>query len=166
MSQRHPHRGFVSWDGLGASISAACAVHCAVLPLIFGLLPGVQVALQSVNPNWQGIATFLLWTHEIERVVVSFVVGFATIVLIAGYLRHRVRSPLLVAGLASVAMIAGAFGHWHSHPWIHVALQVLGGLGIAIAHVLNLRQLHAVDPDHLSHSHRWSWSAAASEATR
>ena len=37
----------------------------------------------------------------------------------------------------------GAFGHWHSEDLAHVALQVFGGLGIASAHILNLRSLRS-----------------------
>ena len=68
---RHPHhRGAVYWDGLGASVSLACAVHCAALPLAFSLLPSLQLALTSWDPQWQGLAQWLLWTHEAERLVV------------------------------------------------------------------------------------------------
>lgn len=139
----HPkHHGSVNWDGLGASVSLACAVHCALLPLVFGLLPGLQLVLMSVDPHWQGLAQWLLWSHEAERFVVAAVLAFAAVVLGRGYLQHRGRAPLLVAALAAVAMAVGAFGHWHSRDLLHVLLQVCGGLGIASAHVLNWRLLH------------------------
>lgn len=139
---RHPHhRGAVYWDGLGAGVSLACAVHCAALPLVFSLLPSLQLALTSWDPQWQGLAQWLLWTHEAERLVVTTVLLFAAIVLVRGFLAHRSRTPLVVAAVAAVMMGTGAFGHWHSDDLWHVILQVFGGLGIAAAHVLNWRSL-------------------------
>ncbi len=140
---RHPHRGSVNWDGLGAGVSIACAVHCAALPLLFGLLPSLQLALRTWDSQWHGLAQWLLWSHEAERVVVSTVIVFAAIVLIRGFLRHRQRLPLVVAALAGALMASGAFGHWHSDDLLHVILQVIGGLGMAAAHVLNYRRLHS-----------------------
>lgn len=151
--QQHSHRGFVSWDGLGASVSFVCALHCAALPLVFGLLPGVQMALQSVNHEWHGLAQFLLWTHDIERLVVGVVLVYASLVLGIGFRRHGQRKVLAVGAAAAALMAAGAFGHWHGEDLFHVALQVLGGVGIATAHVLNLRALHRIDPEHRFHAH-------------
>lgn len=155
MSEQVRHRRFISWDGLGASLSTACAIHCAALPLVFGLLPSVQMALRSADHEWHGLAQWLLWTHDVERIVVTLVVSFAALVLVAGYLRHRRRGALIVALAAAVSMIAGAFGHWSSDNLIHIAMQVAGGLGIAAAHLLNLRSLHAWDPSHQKHAHGW-----------
>lgn len=141
MRHPHTHRGSVNWDGLGAGVSIACAVHCAALPLVFGLLPGVQLALRSWDSQWHGLAQWLLWSHEAERLVVSAVIVFAAVVLLRGYQRHRQRLPLSVAAVATALMAAGAFGHWHSEDLAHVMLQVVGGLGVASAHILNLRSL-------------------------
>ncbi len=139
---RHPHhRGAVYWDGLGAGVSLACAVHCAALPLVFSLLPSLQLALTSWDPQWQGLAQWLLWTHEAERLVVSTVLLFAAVVLTRGFLAHRSRWPLMVAACAAAMMAPGASGHWHSDDLWHVGMQGLGGLGIAAAHVLNWRSL-------------------------
>ena len=152
MSLHHSHRGSVSWDGLGAGVSIACAIHCAALPLVFGLLPGVQLALRSVDSQWQGLAQWLLWSHEAERVVVSSVILFATIVLLRGFRSHGQRAPLVVAGIAGSLMATGAFGHWLSEDLTHVVLQVIGGLGMATAHVMNLRRLRGAG-DRAPHTH-------------
>lgn len=132
-------RGSVLWDGLGACVSLACAVHCALLPLAFAFLPGLHLALRSIQHEWHGLAMWLLWSHQIEQAVASVVVLFASIVLGLAWLRHRQWLPLKVAGAAAVLLLTGAFGHWHDGSNLHVALQVSGGLGIALAHVLNLR---------------------------
>ncbi len=142
MSLHHSHRGSVNWDGLGAGVSIACAIHCAALPLVFGLLPGVQLALRSVDSQWQGLAQWLLWSHDAERVVVSTVILFATVVLLRGFRLHARRAPLVLAAVAGILMATGAFGHWTSDNLTHVVLQVIGGLGMATAHVMNLRRLH------------------------
>lgn len=159
MSLHHSHRGSVSWDGLGAGVSIACAIHCAALPLVFGLLPGVQLALSSMDGPWQGLAQWLLWSHEAERVVVASVILFATIVLLRGFQQHRQRTPLVVAVIAGSVMATGAFGHWSSENLTHVILQVVGGLGMASAHVLNLRRLHGAGGGG-SHTHGKSLLAA------
>ncbi|GMU45140.1 MAG: MerC domain-containing protein [Xanthomonadales bacterium] len=136
------HHGSVNWDGLGAGVSLACALHCALLPLIFSLLPGLQLILMSVEPQWQGLVWWLLWNHEAERLVVGAVLLFAAVVLGRGYLSHRSRLPLVLAMMAGGAMALGAFGHWHSRDLAHVLLQVVGGLGVAAAHVQNWRLLY------------------------
>jgi hypothetical protein len=141
MRHPHAHQGSVNWDGLGAGVSIACAIHCAALPLVFGLLPGVQLALRSWDSQWHGLAQWLLWSHEAERLVVSSVIVFAAVVLIRGFLSHRERFPLLLATIAGAFMASGAFGHWHSEDLLHVSLQVIGGLGMAAAHIFNLRSL-------------------------
>lgn len=141
MPQHPNHRGSVSLDGLGAGVSLACAVHCAAVPLIFGLIPSLQLALQSWNSEWQVLARWLLWTHDAERVFVSIILLFAGTVLVRGFLAHRQRRPLIVASVAALFLIIGAFGHWHSDDMLHVLLQVSGGLALAAAHILNLRQL-------------------------
>jgi len=138
----HRHRGAISLDTLGAGASLACAIHCAALPLMFGLLPGLQLALSAVASEWSGLAQILLWSHEAERFVVSTVVVFAALVLGFGFTRHHSRTPLGVAGAASVLMIIGAFGDWSVSDTTHVWFQVSGGLGIALAHLLNMRALH------------------------
>ncbi|MCP5473848.1 MAG: MerC domain-containing protein [Lysobacterales bacterium] len=141
MPQHPKHRGSVSLDGLGAGVSLACAVHCAAIPLIFGLIPSMQLALQSWDSEWQTLARWLLWTHDAERVFVSLVLVFASTVLIRGYLKHRQSAPLLIGAIAALGLIGGAFGHWHSADLLHVALQVGGGLALAAAHIVNLRCL-------------------------
>ena len=103
MRHPHSHHGSVNWDGLGAGVSIACAIHCATLPLVFGLLPGLQLALRSWDSEWHGLAQWLLWSHEAERMVVSTVIVFATIVLVRGFLQHRERLPLIVAAIAGMA---------------------------------------------------------------
>lgn len=162
MSLHHPHRGSVNWDGLGAGVSIACAIHCAALPLVFGLLPGVQLALQSLDSQWQGLAQWLLWSHEAERLVVSTVILFATVVLWRGFRSHAKRAPLVVASIAGTLMATGAFGHWPSENLTHVFLQVVGGLGMATAHVMNLRRLHGAG-DSVPHAHARSLVVASAK---
>ncbi len=135
------HRTALSWDGLGAGASFACAVHCALLPLAFAFLPGLQLALRSVNHEWHGLAQWLLWSHSAERMMASGVAIFALTVLSIGFSKHRRGSALLVGGAGVLMLLIGAFGHWHHLAWLHVTLQVCGGLTVAAAHLINLRLL-------------------------
>lgn len=110
-------------DVLGASASFLCAIHCAMVPLIvtFGLLGGVS----------------FLTDHVWDLLFIGISVMLAFTSLINGYRKHHQRwYPTLtaLAGFAGLILghvvIGGLFGN---------VLSVLGGLTIAVAHVLNYR---------------------------
>ncbi len=134
------HRGFVSWDGLGAALSLGCAVHCASLPLLFGLWPGVGLVLDAHAHGHVHGSDWLLFSHQAEGLIVSILLAFASIVLAKGWLRHRQAGPSVLALAAASLLLFAAFGP-PTPPLVHVAMQVLGGIGIGLAHVLNLRAL-------------------------
>jgi hypothetical protein len=136
------HRGFVSWDGLGAALSLGCAVHCASLPLLFGLWPGVGLLLDSHAHEHGHVhaGEWLFFSHQAEGLIVSVLLAFASIVLAKGWLRHRTLGPSLLALTSGALLLMAAFGP-ATPPMVHVAMQVLGGIGIGFAHVLNLRAL-------------------------
>ena len=47
----------INWDGLGIATSLACAIHCAILPLILTSLPlfGVNI-IHNMFFEWRMIA--------------------------------------------------------------------------------------------------------------
>jgi hypothetical protein len=136
------HRGFVSWDGLGAALSLGCAVHCASLPLLFGLWPGIGLVLDAHGHDHGHVhaGDWLFFSHQAEGLIVGVLLAFASIVLAMGWLRHRQSGPALLALPAALLLLVAAFGPGTA-PAIHVGMQVLGGIGIGLAHVLNLRAL-------------------------
>lgn len=143
MRSQQQHRGFISWDGLGAALSMGCAIHCASIPLLLGLWPGVGVALRSVGHEHHHAVHWLLWSHQVEGVVVGVLLLFAATVLFVGFRRHHHAAPLWLAALSGAVLLYGTFGGATSM-FAHVGMQVLGGIGIGIAHILNLRALRPV----------------------
>lgn len=111
-------------DVVGASASFLCAVHCALVPLIvtFGLLSGVSfLADPFYDVVFIGSSMFL-----------------AGISLVNGYKNHhRSLRPLTVA-LVGCTFIA--IGHLYMHDIVGDGLSVLGGIMVAMAHVLNYKE--------------------------
>ena len=57
--------GKINWDALGITASLACAIHCALLPLLFTSLPILGINIIE-NP-----------LIEITMVLLAFVIGKA-----------------------------------------------------------------------------------------
>jgi hypothetical protein len=112
-------------DRIGAAASLACAVHCAVTPLIVGLLPLVGLSfLASEQAEW-------------SLVGLSLCVGIWS--LLPSYARkHRHWRPLLIfasgAGLIIAVRLLAEEGSSLEAP-----AMVAGALLIACAHLINRR---------------------------
>ena len=111
-------------DVVGMSASLVCAVHCAAIPVIFGL----------------GAANLAEFLHhpvvEVSFLLVALVV--ATWSLGKSYLyQHRNKGPVLVGvagmGLVCLGVIA--------HTWF---ITLPGGLILALAHFWNLKMLRGL----------------------
>jgi hypothetical protein len=116
-------------DRLGATGSLLCALHCALLPLLFALVPSLGLAL------WLG--------DGVERALVVFVTLLGMFSLVLGYRRHHVWHALglLLTGL--LALWAGVlYEPWHHNLTTHALVMTLGGSLVGIAHLLNLRLNH------------------------
>ncbi|MCK7595634.1 MerC domain-containing protein [Pseudomarimonas salicorniae] len=115
-------------DRLGFVAATLCAVHCAMLPLLAGLLPAVGFSAGG-------------WA-DIDQAFVMFasVLGISTVAV--GYRRHRVLKAawLLVAGLA--LLWSGSFTPLHDHGLGHALVMTLGGGLLGLAHLYNLRLGH------------------------
>ena len=115
-------------DRFGATASLLCAVHCAALPLLLGILPALGLGF--------------LADHGFERGFIAFASVFATSSLILGFRRHQDPRAfgLLVPGVAllvaGVACDPAAIG-------LHAMLVASGGVLVALAHLVNQRLLHA-----------------------
>jgi MerC mercury resistance protein len=126
----------INWDALGITASVACAIHCAVLPLLLSSLPLLGV---DIIQN-----TFF----EYGMIVLTFGVGIYA--LSHGYrLHHHRLSPLLIFSLGIVFLLAKQI--WHS---IHIWLLIPAVTAIVSAHYLNYRycrqhnHAHAEDCNH------------------
>lgn len=127
----------VNWDALGISTSLACAIHCALLPLLLTSLPifGVNIIHNAV--------------FEYSMIALAFLIGFYS--LWHGYRQHHgSNSPLLLFSAGMGLLIAKQV--WHDHElWILPWAVTL----IIVAHIRNYRacRLHArhAEPENCSH---------------
>lgn len=119
-------------DRFGAFASMLCAIHCALLPLIFGILPALGLGF--------------LAGHAFEQVFVSFAIVLATISLMFGLRKHGSYRAFwfLVPGI--LLLVAGVLaGADHGNPW-HAAVVSIGGTMIALSHLINMRLTHVHSP--------------------
>lgn len=116
-------------DRVGATASFLCALHCAALPFVLALLPALGLGF--------------LADHGFERGFIVCASGFALATLAYGYRRHRASRAFgfLLPGL-TLLWLGGFVFDTHSGVGWHSLLVALGGSGIALAHLTNLRLVH------------------------
>ncbi len=119
-------------DRAGFWISAACAVHCAVLP--FAL-----TVLAVTGFSWLA-APGLEWTI----LGASLLIG-STRLIYSYWREHRRLDSVALFALGAACAITGRLFGWT--PWIEASGMILGGALIAIAHWRNQR-LCRCHPDH------------------
>ena len=128
--------GKINWDALGVTASLACAIHCAVLPLIFTSLPllGIDIISSKI--------------FEFGMIGLAFAIG--VIALSHGYRKHHHRLyPIIFfsAGI-SVLLVKEAMAD------IEIPLSIVAVVLIISAHYLNYRlcrghnHAHKEDCDH------------------
>lgn len=112
-------------DRFGATASLICALHCALLPLVLGVLPVVGLGF--------------LADHRYEVAFIAFASVLATLMVVYGFRRHHrlVALWLLLPGIA--LLLAGAFSAFAHGSGMHSVLVAVGGVLVAGAHVVNLR---------------------------
>ncbi|CAL1521313.1 MerC domain-containing protein [Chitinophaga sp. MM2321] len=112
-------------DAVGIGASLICAVHCALLPLLFAALPLLGVELLENEQLEYGLLAG------------SFLIG--CIALGRGYYRyHRRLQPLLLFASGFILLLAGHF--WPvATAWAAFIISV-GAAAIIAAHLLNHRQ--------------------------
>lgn len=112
-------------DRVGATASFLCAIHCALLPFVLALLPFVGLEF--------------LADHRFERGFVLFACALALFALIRGYRRHQGPLPLLLAAPGLALLLLGVtYAEGYSIA-LHSVLVTCGGLLVASAHFVNLR---------------------------
>ncbi len=128
-----PTKGHI--DKISIGLSALCAVHCLVLPVVAGVLP----ALAAVTAS-----------HSLFHVLMLvLVIPLSGLALGAGWLRHRDRIVLALGvcgmGLMMLAVTLGhdLLGH-DGERWATLA----GSFILAAGHVRNFRQCRPADGCH------------------
>lgn len=118
-------------DRLGILVSAICAVHCLLVPVLFYLLPAAGVALGDERLEWG----LLL----VAGLVASLSLGLS-------YRRHRSLAvvALLVAGL--ILLVAARLLEEHGEPALLSAMVSVVGASVLVAgHAFNLKRRHLGD---------------------
>ncbi|MFZ4769844.1 MAG: MerC domain-containing protein [Ferruginibacter sp.] len=125
----------MNWDGFGIATSLACAIHCAVLPLLATSLPlfGINI-IHNLFFEWGMIA-------------LAFVVGVYS--LMHGYIKHhRSFIPVLVFMIGFLLLVTKQFFHeYESFLLIPAVILIIG------AHYQNYRLCHRSKCSSPHHQH-------------
>ena len=111
-------------DFIGSSASLLCALHCAALPLLLSLAP--LAGLGFLRNPW------------IEYSVILLSLSIASYALMHGYRRHH--QPRALVWVAVGFVLIGT-GHLSSAEWKEITLTSGGATMVAIAHLINWRQI-------------------------
>lgn len=126
----------VNWDALGITTSLACAIHCAVLPLVLTSLPVF------------GINIIHNLSFEYVMISLAFVIGIYA--LYHGYRKHHHNIyPILIFMLGILFLVGKQSWHYYQL-WFLIPAVIF----IVAAHFLNYRlcrkanHCHGNDCDH------------------
>lgn len=111
----------INWDALGITTSLACAIHCAILPLILTSLP-----ILGIN---------IIDNHSFEYFMIFLAMGIGVYSLMHGYIKHHHRLMPLFIFLAGIGFLF-AKQRWHE---LQLWLLLPGVVAIVTAHYLNFR---------------------------
>ena len=126
----------INWDAIGISTSLACAIHCALLPLVLTSLPlfGVNIIDNSF--------------FELFMISTAFCIGLFS--LYHGWKKHHHQFlPMVIFSIGMMCLFAKQI--WHTY---HLYLLFPAVLFIITAHCLNYRlcqkakHCHSTDCDH------------------
>jgi hypothetical protein len=109
---------------ISAILSLACAIHCALMPIVFSALPLVGMQF--------------LASHLLEGIILALGLGFGAYgVLKAYFYQHRYFPPVAVLGVGAVLIGVGFF---FAAEAIEPFLVSIGAVCVAVAQVLNIRE--------------------------
>jgi hypothetical protein len=126
----------INWDALGIATSLACAIHCALLPLLFTSLPifGVNVIENMI--------------FEVIMVLLAFFIGIYS--LYHGWKKHHHSIlPMIVFSVGFLFLVLKLFFVQYEN-WLLIPAVVL----IISSHIINYRSCklhnhaHATDCNH------------------
>jgi hypothetical protein len=120
----------INYDALGIAASIACAIHCAVLPLIMSSLP--ILGINIINNFW----------FEIFMIVLAMGIGLHS--LTHGFKKHHHRMlPIIVFIIGISLLLVKQILHQYQI-WFLVPAVIL----IVSAHYINYRQCRIADHCH------------------
>jgi hypothetical protein len=109
-------------DRVGAGVSFACAIHCAVVPFAATILPLLGIGF--------------LADERIERMVLVVSIALASVSICWGFSRHRRRRVLILFG-AALSLIA--LGRGVLSGTSEMVTVVTGATLFSVGHLLNHR---------------------------
>jgi hypothetical protein len=120
----------INYDALGIAASIACAIHCAVLPLVISSLP--ILGINIINNFW----------FEIFMILLAMSIGLHS--LTHGFKKHHHRLlPIVVFIIGIVLLLVKQVFHQYQI-WFLVPAVIL----IVSAHFINYRQCRIADHCH------------------
>lgn len=118
-------------DRVGIGISAFCLLQCLALPLALLFAP---------------MASAGLFSHELfHLVLLAVILPVSLLAFGLGFLRHRNLRMWIPAGAGFALLLLAAFleqRHLIGPVWISLVTS-MGGLGLIVGHVLNMRSRSA-----------------------
>lgn len=123
-------------DRMGLAVSGACAVHCALVPLAFALLPSLTLALLSLRDPQHALVIGLLRFSRFETWTIATAILCAGIASLVAWRRYRTHRGLVRAAIGATLLGASLVT---TAPWTHAALAIAGGVALCLAHRANLR---------------------------
>lgn len=110
-------------DLLGFAGSTLCALHCSALPVLLAM--GMMSGFEWMDSHW------------VEFIFLISAVGIAGYTILRSFLQHRKPLALIVVITGFLCFLFGIVQHNHSE----IGLTTLGGVLIAVAHIINWREL-------------------------
>jgi hypothetical protein len=111
----------INWDALGVGASVACAIHCAVLPLLYTTFP-----LFGIN---------IIHNHVFEWMMIGLALVIGINALWHGFLKHH-------HSKWPVTLLLSGFAFLIAKEWVpgwHILMVIIGVCLIITAHFLNFR---------------------------
>lgn len=112
-------------DRIGMSASAACALHCALMPLAVALIPFSGIKLIA--------GEYAEWT------VIGFSIAIGITSLLLGYARQHRRASALIVFATGLMFILIARTVLAESELVEAPMVVIGSLTVAASHVVNRR---------------------------
>jgi hypothetical protein len=122
----------INWDALGITASVACAIHCAVLPLLLTSLP-----IFGIN---------IIDNLAFEYGMIVLAMGIGSWSLIHGYRRHHHQPLPLLLFAAGILLL---FSKEIFHDW-KLWFLIPAVIAIIIAHFVNFRYCRQANHCHSS----------------
>lgn len=122
--QPAPPSSTLRWvDRLSSLTATICALHCALVPVLFALVPALRLALHSFNADYRDLAMWLLWSMRFERALIVIV----SVLTVLTLLLHRAGLTAWLLRTAGIGlMLTAAFVLPAQNAIEHAALLALG----------------------------------------